>query len=267
MKNERNLPLPPGPRYRPTTAPKLDAQLDACVRRGGGLSSGQLGAGNCDALLVQTNRQRERAMSTLGSITLLVRRLTAGDREAARHLFDRYYRRLVGLARARLKGKPRGMAGAEDVAAAAFASFCQIAEANEIDPPLTDRANLWALLVGITANKARNLTEHETAQKRGGGAVRGEEALVGPEDSSAGPGGLDQFPAPDLPPDLIVQVNQEFERLMGLLSKQNLADVALWKMDGDTDEEIAAKLGRNVRSVQRKLDLIRRILAREAAQS
>ena len=57
MKNERNLPLPPGPRYRPTTAPKLDAQLDACVRRGGGLSSGQLGAGNCDALLVQTNRQ------------------------------------------------------------------------------------------------------------------------------------------------------------------------------------------------------------------
>src|SRR5262249_5412187 len=68
------------------------------------------------------------AMASDGSITRLIVLLKEGDRAAAQPLWDAYFRRLVGLARARLRGTPRGMADEEDVALSAFDSFCRRAE-------------------------------------------------------------------------------------------------------------------------------------------
>src|SRR5207249_5229718 len=101
-----------------------------------------------------------------------------GDAAAAQRLWERYFHRLVGLARDKLQGQPRRAADEEDVALSAFASFCRGAEEGRF-PQLHDRDNIWRLLVTITARKASQLAAREGCQKRGSHAVLDEAALTG----------------------------------------------------------------------------------------
>ena len=112
-----------------------------------------------------------------GSVTRWLHELVAGDQAAAQELWNRYFQRLVGLARSKLRGAPRRAADEEDVALSAFDSFCRGAEQGRF-PRLDDRDNLWRLLVVITERKACDLVQHEHRQKRGGGEVRGESGLA-----------------------------------------------------------------------------------------
>jgi len=61
-----------------------------------------------------------------GSVTHWLGELRAGDRGAAQPLWDRYFQRLVVLARARLRAVQAATADAdeEDAALSAFDSFC-----------------------------------------------------------------------------------------------------------------------------------------------
>jgi DNA-directed RNA polymerase specialized sigma24 family protein len=61
-------------------------------------------------------------------------------------------------------------------------------------------------------------------------------------------------------PVFAAQVAEEYQRLLDGLGDDRLRAVAVWKMEGYTNEEIAAKLGRTLRSVERKLQVIRRKL-------
>ena len=54
-------------------------------------------------------------MSVHGSVSHWLGQLKAGDQEAAQPLWERYFRRLVGLARTKLHGTPRQAADEEDV--------------------------------------------------------------------------------------------------------------------------------------------------------
>ena len=67
-------------------------------------------------------------MSSDGSVTGWLGRLRAGDPSAAQQLWQRYFQRLVGLARQKLRDVPRRVADEEDVALSAFDSFCRNAE-------------------------------------------------------------------------------------------------------------------------------------------
>src|SRR5690349_5944237 len=95
-------------------------------------------------------------MSGEGSITGWLAQLAEGDRPAAEQLWRRYFHRLVGLARRKLRDAPRRVADEEDVALSAFDSFCRGAEQGRF-PDLADREGLWALLMTITARKACHL--------------------------------------------------------------------------------------------------------------
>ena len=106
-------------------------------------------------------------MTPHGSVTRWVAKLQAGDQAAAQPLWERYFRRLVGLARKKLQGAARRVADEEDVALSAFDSFCRHASEGRF-PQLNDRDNLWQLLVVMTARKAHHLVRHERQQKRGG---------------------------------------------------------------------------------------------------
>ena len=104
-------------------------------------------------------------MSLPGSVTLWLDLLKAGDSAAAQGLWEGYFRRLIGLARQRLRGDPRRADGAEDVALSAFDSFFRGAERGCF-PRLSDRHDLWQVLFLITARKAADLVKHERAQKQ-----------------------------------------------------------------------------------------------------
>src|SRR5258707_146165 len=118
-------------------------------------------------------------MSSSGSVTHWISQLKAGDPVAAQKLWERYFQRLVGLGRKKLRGARRRVADEEDVALSVFEGLCRGAAAERF-PQLCERNNLWGLLVVLTARKAINLVKHERRQKRGGGKVGGESAICFP---------------------------------------------------------------------------------------
>jgi DNA-directed RNA polymerase specialized sigma24 family protein len=201
-------------------------------------------------------------MFSSGSITHWIAQLKVGDHAAAQRLWEDYAQRLAGLARAKLQAVPRRAADEEDVVLSAFASFCRRAEQGRF-PRLHDRNDLWQLLVVITARKAIDLVNHERRQKRGGGAVRGESALVGPPGSNSADEGLGQVLGREPTPAFAAQVAEECQRLLGLLADEELRQVALAKMEGYSSEEIAVRLGCVPRTVERKLRVIRTLWNQE----
>ena len=203
-------------------------------------------------------------MASEGSVTVWIHRLKAGDQAALEQLWKGYFPRLVGLARQRLRGAAPRAADEEDVALSAFASFCRGARQGRF-PRLSDRDNLWPLLVLITARKAIDLVQREGRQKRGGGAVRGESALVGPTGGSSRGGGLDQVLGREPTPAFAAQVADECRRLFDRLDDADLRAVALRKLEGFTNAEIAAELGCVVGTVERKLRVIRTLWEQEGA--
>src|SRR3954469_11973834 len=105
-------------------------------------------------------------MSSQGSVTHWISLLKAGEHAAVQPLWERYFPRLVTLARARLRGAPRRVADEEDVALSAFDSFCRRAKQGRF-PQLLNRDELWHLLVVLAARKAVDLARRENRQKRG----------------------------------------------------------------------------------------------------
>src|SRR5579872_6482581 len=99
-------------------------------------------------------------MPTSGSVTHWLRKLEQGDDRAAHDLWERYFSRLVGLARQKLQAGRRRVADEEDVALSAFHSFCRGVEEGRF-AQLWDRHSLWGLLVVLTARKALNQAQHE----------------------------------------------------------------------------------------------------------
>jgi DNA-directed RNA polymerase specialized sigma24 family protein len=198
-------------------------------------------------------------MAAEGSVTGWLGQLKAGDREAAQKLWERYFRRLVGLARKKLRGaKPRA-ADEEDVALSAFDTFCRGAE-NGRFPRLDDRDNLWNILVLLTARKAWHLRRDEGRAKRGGNVAFPSDTLS-PDDEA----GLDQFIGRGPTPDFAAQVREQYQLLLARLGDPELETVAVCKMEGYTNDEIAAKLDCTVRTVERKLRIIRGLWENENA--
>ncbi|HKM54774.1 MAG TPA: ECF-type sigma factor [Isosphaeraceae bacterium] len=105
-----------------------------------------------------------------GSVTHWLGALKAGDLAAAQPLWERYFQRLVRLARQKLRAGHRSGADAdaEDAALSVFDSFCDGAARGRF-PQLVDRDDLWRLLVTITTCKVADHARRHGRQKRGGG--------------------------------------------------------------------------------------------------
>ena len=200
-------------------------------------------------------------MAADDAVTVWLCQLQAGESAAVRPLWDRYFHRLVGLARNRLRDAPRRAADEEDVALSAFDSFCRAATGGRF-PRLDDRDDLWQVLFVITTRKAIGQARHETRDKRGG---RSAHAPTGTATDSA-PAAVAAVVAKDPPPEEVAEVTEACGRLLGLLGNGELRSVAIWKMEGYTNAEIADKLGRSVPTVERKLATIRTIWEREAVR-
>jgi DNA-directed RNA polymerase specialized sigma24 family protein len=191
-------------------------------------------------------------MAFNGSITDCIDKLKAGDPVAAQQLWERYFQRLVRLARKHLQRRRPRAADEEDVALSAFDSFCRGAETGRF-PQLDDRDNLWRLLVVLTARKAAHRLRDEGRQKRSGKAV----PLPEPATSSAAEAGLEQILSREPGPEFAAQVAEEYQRILAKLGDPTLQAVVSWKMEGYTNEEIARKLDCTPRSVYRKLRIVR----------
>jgi DNA-directed RNA polymerase specialized sigma24 family protein len=193
-------------------------------------------------------------MSSDVSVTRLIGMLKKGDRAAAQRLWETYFRRLVGLARARLQGTARRLADEEDVALSAFASFYRRAECGAF-PRLEDRDDLWQLLFIVTVRKAINLVHYQGRLSRGSGRVKSLADLEGMD--------LESVIGHEPSPEFAAEMTDECRRLLDRLGDPTLRSVALWKMEGMTNAEIAVRVGCAEKSVERKLRAIRQIWSGE----
>jgi DNA-directed RNA polymerase specialized sigma24 family protein len=194
-------------------------------------------------------------MTSEGTVTRILVRLKAGDPAAAQQLWETYFEKLVVLARARLHAAVRRVADEEDVALSVFESFCRRAGQGHF-PKLEDRDDLWQLLFVMTVRKAINLARYEGRKSRGGGRVMSLSDLEGLE--------IDLILGAEPTPALAAQIVEECQRLLGLLGDETLRSVALWKMEGFTNAEIAERLGCVDQTVKRKLRVIRQLWVEEA---
>jgi DNA-directed RNA polymerase specialized sigma24 family protein len=194
-----------------------------------------------------------------GSVTRFLSGLKAGEAEAVRALWERYFADLVRLARARLRAAPRASADEEDAALSAFDSLCRGAGQGRF-PQLDDRADLWRVLVMITSRKAADIVQYERRLKRGGGHVQTEADLAVAALES---GGIAQAPAREPSPELAALMAEECRRLFEMLTDESLRRVAGLRLEGYTDREIAERLGCGLSTVERRLRTIRAVWSRE----
>lgn len=186
-------------------------------------------------------------MSDDGSITRWIADLRRGDDAAAGRLWAAYFARMVAVAGRRLTAAGRA-ADDEDAALSAFKSFCLGARAGRF-PQLTDRDNLWPLLLALTSNKCVDQIRRATRLKRGGPA--------GPAAAD-----LDLITSRDPTPELLAEVNERLTALLDRLDRTGdptLRQVAVWKLEGETADEIAARLGCSRRTVERKVEVIEQV--------
>jgi RNA polymerase sigma factor (sigma-70 family) len=189
-------------------------------------------------------------------VTQWIKDLGSANRdEAFRRLWESYFPRLVKLAEARLRSVPCGPDDEEDVALSALKSFFRGAAAGRF-PDLGSRNDLWKLLVTITARKARKRWRDEHRQKRGGGRVVHEADLAGA--GQAGHEVLFDLVSSEPTPEFAAMMTEECQRLFAALADETHRVVALLKLEGRSNEEIAKSLECGVSTVERKLRVIRK---------
>ncbi|MFO0954845.1 MAG: ECF-type sigma factor [Isosphaeraceae bacterium] len=199
-------------------------------------------------------------MSSEGSVTRYAHEIHSPDplrrEEAARQIWLRFSARLGALVRRRLDPRILRRAGEEDVVQSLFASY--FAAGPSPNGPPGNRAEVWRLLVHFAVCKVANTADRHRAARRD---VRREVSL---EDLAAGRTDADQprFDVEDLRvlgPEDVVVAREQFERLMASLP-QDLQDVLVMKLEGHTNAEIGAKIGRVERTVELKMKAVRGLL-------
>lgn len=195
-------------------------------------------------------------MSAGDSVTQWIADLKDGDESAAQKLWDRYFRQLATVAGKRLQNVSRLPSDGEDVALSAMHSLWKGVNAGRF-PDLSDRDSLWKLLVTITIRKALHVVRDEFREKRGGGKLVGESAMLNGSQLESGARGLERVLDREPTPEFAVEVEEEMQRLFNLLPDEELKQIAAWKMQGMTSEEIARRIDKALATVERRLKLIR----------
>ena len=192
---------------------------------------------------------------TDGSITYWIGQVKdGGESVAEQQLWDHYFARLAALARQQLRDLPPHLRDDEDLALSVLNSFFTRAK-QDCFPRLHDRTDLWQLLAKITVRKTIHQRRNARAHKRGGGSDNFDFAVE-----------LHNIANQEPTPDMLAAFNEQCQLLLGAL-KPDLQTVALMKLEGHTNREIAAKLGRVERTVERKLDCIRHAWLKEVERS
>ncbi|MES2788817.1 MAG: ECF-type sigma factor [Planctomycetota bacterium] len=193
------------------------------------------------------------------SVTVWLQQLANGDQEAARQLWERYGPELVELTRRRFGAAMGALEDEEDLVQSVFNALWTGATDGQLKN-VQDREHLWWLLLTITRRKAVNRHVYNQRQKRAHTTI----SLTAAHDEDGSITPEDRMPDKDQPPpDLILILAEEQDRLLSLLRDDALRQIALWKLDGHSHEDIALKLKVATRTVVRKFNLIREIWSKE----
>jgi RNA polymerase sigma-70 factor (ECF subfamily) len=175
-----------------------------------------------------------------------------GNEEAARRLFDEYVDRLLALARAHLSQRLAQRVDPEDVVQSVFRTFFGRVKDGRFH--IQGRDDLCKLLTTITLHKVLRQVNFHRAAKRNPQqeAARGDwsrEDLVNL---------LTREPSPEV----TIAFLDQLEHLVGRLRPREREILDL-RLQGYTNEEIAARLGTYERAVRRDFERVKAVAREE----
>ena len=196
-------------------------------------------------------------MTTAGSVTLWLQELKNGNDYAAQQLWNLYFERLVRLARKKMGGAVRRVRDEEDIALSAFKSLCKGVKrpGNSED---MDRDHLWKLMATITLRKIYDHFKFNGRQKRCP-IANGDGQIFSSEASRC----MDEIISREPGPELNAQLDEQLSSLLAALVHEDLKKIAVLKIEGHTNREIASQLDRGISTIERKLQAIRKIWQHE----
>jgi len=188
-------------------------------------------------------------MSIRGSITRLLSGVKKADAEAACDLLARCYARVADVSHRKLAGTPHRGFGTDDVANSAFCAFLVRAAAGDF-PRLENREDVWQVLTLLVKDAIVTRLRNEGRQKRGGGIPP--VAITTVQHAICN---LDN-------PALRALVDEARAELLRALPSDDHRRIVELLEEGYTRKEIAEKLGMGLRTLDRRLTVIRSILPR-----
>ena len=198
--------------------------------------------------------------SSTGSISECFERLVAGDNDAVRQLWNRYFEQLQEVAKNQIGAAPRRAFDEEVVVISVFECLRKGALDGRF-AEMRDRTELWKMLVTMTLQKAIDRVRRELSDKRGGGATITEAVPNGSDQRERFR--LDELFADEPTLDSLVAMEEEKNRLMHVLRDGSLRQVAVLRLEGYTQCEMAEKLAVTTRTIERKMELIRKTWRRQ----
>jgi RNA polymerase sigma factor (sigma-70 family) len=183
----------------------------------------------------------------------------AGDSAAAERIWQHYFDRLVRSVRARLHGQNRAVSDEEDIVLSVFDSF-YIAAENGRFPDMSDRDDLWQLLLRMAARKVIDKRRHDQRQRRGG------DVILQSLDHADEEGNLIEAIGDEPSPDMVLMMQEAVEKVFSHLGVGQLRDLAGAKLEGYSNAELAERFGCSERTIERRLHLIREKLQQELVE-
>jgi RNA polymerase sigma factor (sigma-70 family) len=182
-------------------------------------------------------------------VSKLLLDLKHGDHDAAQVLWDRTVERIAAAARKRLTALGIRAVDEDDVAVDVFASLCRGAGQGRF-PRLEDRNDLWQVLMMLTRQKVVDQRRRQQPEWT-------ESALAPALTDDTEARAIDLVQGDEPHPDVVVTAVDELERLLSALDQERRT-ISLLKLEGYNHGEIAQRLGISLRSVERKVALIKK---------
>jgi DNA-directed RNA polymerase specialized sigma24 family protein len=177
---------------------------------------------------------------------VLIAKFREGNEDAAAALFERYFERLVMLARGQLGWRLKGVEGSTDMAQSVLRSFFMQLKADDIRVGPED--SLWPLLVTITLNKVRNRAKFWQRERRD--LARQIPLQEGGDPLESGPSPQDAAELRDLVDRLLEPFSPRRRRTIELI------------LAGESVARIVAEVGTTERTVYNTRQAAARILER-----
>ncbi|WP_372898425.1 ECF-type sigma factor [Stieleria sp.] len=183
------------------------------------------------------------------SVSEWIADMKRGDSMAVASLWERYFERICQLADKKLAGASRSFVDEHDLAIGAMRAIWEGAQKGRFRR-LQNREDLWQLLVVITKRKAANVhrDQHALKQRRGRRSDFHPSIL------------LDFVELIESPPTetLIDQIPLSCRELLSRLNERD-REIALMRLAGHSNREIAVEQNCSVATVERHLRNIREV--------
>jgi len=173
-----------------------------------------------------------------------------GDSVAANQIWQHYFDRLVRSVRQKLHGQNRAVSDEEDIVLSVFDSFYVAVEKGRF-PDLSDRYDLWQLLLRMSARKVVDKRRHDHRQRRGGNVQ------VHSLDRANDDENVIEAIGNEPTPEMTLMMQESVEKFFSHLGVGQLRDLAGDKLEGYSNAELAKRFDCSERTIERRLHLIR----------